>query len=1150
MNIKELHLRNIASIERADIDFSKDLIDGVTGDPASVFLISGDTGAGKSVILDGISMALYKTTPRIKGVANKTGNEFSDTNGESIKVYSIEQYTRLGISEKDESYSELVFEGNDGKEYTARLSLGMSLSYADKVTGKRTFKHKDPKWVLNTGASDLTGDSEIKATIQKVVGLSFEQFGRMAMLAQGQFASFLTGDKKEREAILEQLTNTEHFTKFGEAIKSLFDQKKAALENAQTAYNTESQHSLTAEKVAELNASKTNAKTEKLKLDNAIEANQVKINQTNLIGAAKNSLNDATEAKKRLEEKQKSDEYKDAVTITKDWDATIDQRLRLGEMRNASKEKSAELEKEKALNDTFTALSADLLAKKAEASAMQTSITEQKQWVAARKERDTLYTNAGAVDVKIGNYVSICNDIAANKQKIDDENGKSKGLQAAYDKAKQAAAEATETVKKKQGEIDALTAERQGLNPEKTNQELTDANDRKNLLDHIKTAAQTIEKEQNKANELQKQISSAASALKELENAKNEAKAKYDLANTNHEESKNLLSTMEMGLDEKIVALRDKLVNEHADTCPLCGQHITEIRIEDSLKDVLTPLKQKQEETKEALDKATTTRDEANSKYDKAWGERTGKQNELNRALSDIEKQQDELNKYAAKAGLDATKELASQIEEAVKVVAQQIQELNKRQQEALSIQQEIDRLSAEKRPLDTKKDTEVNSEIQAKNKVDNNIEEIKRLEREATRLKDALDKLTNEIAAEMDVAYPDWRADVENAREMLKKDAQDYSDKNNQLAKDQRTLDGLNKDIEYIDGQYDAVREKHGDWADALEPKQYQSNDIHGLWRQLVGDVQSTATKIAGFDTTINRCAAILGTYYAETGKSETYLDAIAARSGEIAGLKDMIDQTKTSLRSRNDAITTAQNQIAEAKAKLGIVKDEDIPVLEELKTEKAELKEKHDAVVGTLGKIEAQLNADKDNKEKMKKAEAALEEARKVAVKWEKLNKLFGGTRLRTLVQTYILRPLLNNANIYLEKITDRYVLTCSEDNEQLSILVLDRYNKNQVRSVTVLSGGERFMISLALSLALSSLNRPDMNVNILFIDEGFGTLDEKSLDSVMQTLERLQEIAGESQRRVGIISHREELDERIPVQIQVVKKGEGRSVVQIKN
>ena len=73
--------------------------------------------------------------------------------------------------------------------------------------------------------------------------------------------------------------------------------------------------------------------------------------------------------------------------------------------------------------------------------------------------------------------------------------------------------------------------------------------------------------------------------------------------------------------------------------------------------------------------------------------------------------------------------------------------------------------------------------------------------------------------------------------------------------------------------------------------------------------------------------------------------------------------------------------------------------------------------------------------------------------------------------------------------------------------------------------------------------------MNVNILFIDEGFGTLDENNLNSVMSTLEKLQEIAGQSNRRVGIISHREELEERIPEKIMVTKHGEGRSKIEMK-
>jgi DNA repair exonuclease SbcCD ATPase subunit len=197
-------------------------------------------------------------------------------------------------------------------------------------------------------------------------------------------------------------------------------------------------------------------------------------------------------------------------------------------------------------------------------------------------------------------------------------------------------------------------------------------------------------------------------------------------------------------------------------------------------------------------------------------------------------------------------------------------------------------------------------------------------------------------------------------------------------------------------------------------------------------------------------------------------------------------------------------------------------------------------------MGGIQTALQKNQENRERLALITQEMQQAEKRLKKWDIINKYFGGTKFRTLVQSYILRPLLNNANVYLRQITDRYELTCSEENEQLSILVLDRYNKNQVRSATVLSGGERFMISLSLSLALSSLNRPDMNVNILFIDEGFGTLDEKSLDSVMETLEKLQDIAGQNHRRVGIISHREELYDRIPVKIEVRKKGEGRSFI----
>ena len=292
------------------------------------------------------------------------------------------------------------------------------------------------------------------------------------------------------------------------------------------------------------------------------------------------------------------------------------------------------------------------------------------------------------------------------------------------------------------------------------------------------------------------------------------------------------------------------------------------------------------------------------------------------------------------------------------------------------------------------------------------------------------------------------------------------------------------------------------------------------------------------------------LTAYYQESGKTEKDLLMLIAQEPQVATARKFVVDTDSLLKSRNDAIVDAQKQIEVSLKALGVNDRTELLDYQSVENEKIGTKALYDELFTNVVQIKGRLETHNNNIKRLKEIENDLAIAKQQFARWDKLNRIFGGTRFRTLVQTYILRPLLNNANIYLEQITDRYRLTCSEDNEQLSILVLDRYNKDQVRSVTVLSGGERFMISLALSLALSSLNRPDMNVNILFIDEGFGTLDEKSLDSVMQTLEKLQEIAGQTNRRVGIISHREELEERIPVKIQVVKKGEGRSMIEVTN
>ena len=162
-----------------------------------------------------------------------------------------------------------------------------------------------------------------------------------------------------------------------------------------------------------------------------------------------------------------------------------------------------------------------------------------------------------------------------------------------------------------------------------------------------------------------------------------------------------------------------------------------------------------------------------------------------------------------------------------------------------------------------------------------------------------------------------------------------------------------------------------------------------------------------------------------------------------------------------------------------------------------------------------------------------------------WHPIDEYFGdgdGRKIRRAIQSYVLANVLQKANFYLGQLSDRYELSC----EGLTLSVLDGFEGGAARPVNTLSGGEQFLVSLALALGLAALSDTGLGVDMLLIDEGFGTLSGEHLNMAIEALESLNAIAGS--RKVGVISHVERLRERIRTHIEVTRNGNDPSEVRV--
>lgn len=1025
MKILAIRGKNLASLEgEFEVDFRSEPLHS-----AGLFAITGSTGAGKTTILDAMCIALYGRTPRLDSVKNSTAIEVHGS--KSVSEDDAKTILRRGTYE---GYAETDFKAVDGNEYRVRWSVS------------RTGKNPNGNFrAVSYDLTNLTSDehqilqaTKHKELIPQLTGLSFEQFTRAVLLAQGNFAAFLKADENEKAQILQTLTGTEIYSRISELIYKRNEDAKRELELIEE--KKRGITILTSEELVALNERKKELLEKQSvankELQTLIEKKNWLVRSAQLNAMLEQALQGCVAATQALNEAQPRIEELaciDSVQNIRDsYMSLCNTELACKNCENEIKHLQAELVER---NNELVKVNEHVIAVSAEQERVN------KEWLAMQP----LIMQAAKLEEQIGIESKREKEVILEKQRSEKE----------Y------------------------------------------AENRTNVL-NTKVVIESLEKEKNgiaewyaKYFEYEKVIPYIPTIILNIVSAKNEselvaaktvqlanAEKQYQLNTQRHEEARRRSEELERTLSSEIAVLREKLVE--GEPCPVCGSRhhelvheVLNILGEKELEKEKNDVKQQLEYLEKVIDGCKT---------------------EIAGLRSAIE-----LHRSAERKFMEKSMELMHDVEDAEKLLAQEnastqlknIQDKwEKNRQREAKINEDV---AINKKTLDIleKHNVDFKKEIEAKETLLNELKE--RIEKGKSEI---VEILGNEVSTKsIQKRYNTLISDANKAFTLAMKNKAEVSDLCNRL-----------------NGQL-AEKDKN------------------------LTDNRKTKTELAGaindYLTTRN-----------DGMRMEHLKEIFSLGQTAVQALRNEIDNLKKAVATANATKVERERSIAEhANAAIKPGETEDLTTLQ---ASIEDINGQNKTVIEELGNINAALLQDEENNKLFAKYKDEYEAKRDVAANWNTLNVMFGsakGEKLMRLAQGYTLEILLDVANVHLKEITGRYELARISD-KSLGIKVIDLDMLSESRSVHSLSGGETFLVSLALSLALSSISSNRMSVESLFIDEGFGALDSRTLKTAMYALERLQNQG----RQIGVISHLGEMLEQIPVKIVVKKQSSGRSRIEI--
>ncbi|AMD01470.1 AAA family ATPase [Halomonas chromatireducens] len=1093
MKILAIRLENLASLAgNHELDFTQPPLAD-----AGLFAITGPTGAGKSTLLDALCLGLYGNTPRLRG-ARQDQARLPDVGDSDVTSFDPRTLLRRGAAG---GHAEVDFLGRDGHRYRARWAVRRA---RDKAEG-RLQAAEQSLTNLEDGRLLTAQKREFDRLLPEVLGLSFEQFTRAVLLAQSEFSAFLKADDNDRSDLLERLTGTTEYSAISMAAYRRAKEAKGVVDAL----------------LARLNDDLPAAPDVRAELERDSETTQQALThlqrQAESLKAQQRWHSDDAHLKaahvEGLDQQQVADTH---------WQALAEQRAdrhwrRLMAPRRQDLSRQARLpgliaEAEHARHTTRQALArAQQEAQDASGIHRQAALALEAANEARRKAEPDL------------------NQAREQHHALNQRRRELAELTAECERAREQAARYREQHRQEherqqqrleqQRQWQATPAELMGSHTYQpaARQAIQQAHDSAASRQLALGELQGVWREYHEAERAHRQretrLAEAHERLEALTREGQAARQRLEERKSRHDNLSAFIERARAARSDSVVMLREGL--QEGEPCSVCGGRDHPWRQHPPATPEAAQLAAQQAAEEHELD-------DARQKCEQALNAHQELQAQYKVVRDTLQQHQNE--QPAGQARLQAARQAL----------------------DAHPLTEELTPVAADER--DAWLSRQRQSSSNERNTHQATLERLHRAEAELAPLEEslrqgelALTRLTTEKTnaearlAELDARRPALQRQHDETAAALRTLLGDYA-----------TPEAWQQRLDHTETQARQALDA------ALSRQHAAERELQRLSQRLDHQEQQLGTLQQESDQLVRSLS--------EWRQAHPELDdATLARL--LAQPQEEAERDEARLQAADEASQRAAATLAERRSALlrhrraqGLADDEND---DELLGEacEARIARRHDDLAAERealepGLQEAQrrrddavhaLRDDERRRARQQAGQAELEAARTEHHRWGRISELIGsadGKAFRRIAQAYNLELLLDHANAHLANLAPRYRM--ARGGSPLGMLVIDHDMGDEQRSAHSLSGGETFLVSLALALGLASMASGNLVIESLFIDEGFGSLDPQSLALAMDALDGLQAQG----RRVGVISHIQEMHERIPVQIKVEPLGNGAS------